>query len=157
VSAAAQALLLAYAWPGNVRELENVIQRAVVLCADHHIDAHHLMFDDMPDDAMLAASLQSVPATGESMADTPSILPTEPVPMLVAHGADARAVPSLEAHLGSPLHAAVMHNENQLIRMALESSRSRLEAAEKLGISPRTLRYKLARLRDLNLPLLSQP
>ena len=36
-------------------------------------------------------------------------------------------------------------------------SRSRLEAAEKLGISPRTLRYKLARLRDMNLPLLSQP
>ncbi len=157
VSAAAQAMLLAYAWPGNVRELENVIQRAVVLCTDHHIDVQHLMFDDMTDDAMLAASLHSVPATSNSMADAPSVLPTEPVPMLVAQGTDATAVPQGEAHLGGPLHAAVMQNESQLIRMALESSRSRLEAAEKLGISPRTLRYKLARLRDLNLPLLSQP
>ena len=150
-------MLLAYAWPGNVRELENVIQRAVVLCTDHHIDVQHLMFDDMTDDAMLAASLHSVPATSNSMADAPSVLPTEPVPMLVAQGTDATAVPQGEAHLGGPLHAAVMQNESQLIRMALESSRSRLEAAEKLGISPRTLRYKLARLRDLNLPLLSQP
>jgi two-component system response regulator FlrC len=157
VSAAAQAMLLAHAWPGNVRELENVIQRAVVLCADHHIDVQHLMFDDMTDDAMLAASLHSVPATNEPMADTPSALPTEPVAMLVAQASDATAAPQGETHLGGPLHAAVMHNENQLIRMALESSRSRLEAAEKLGISPRTLRYKLARLRDLNLPLLSQP
>jgi two-component system, NtrC family, response regulator PilR len=29
--------LAAYDWPGNVRELENVIERAVVLCADHEI------------------------------------------------------------------------------------------------------------------------
>jgi DNA-binding NtrC family response regulator len=35
-----------------------------------------------------------------------------------------------------------------LIRSALESSESRIEAALKLGISPRTLRYKLARLRE---------
>jgi two-component system response regulator FlrC len=42
-----------------------------------------------------------------------------------------------------------------LIRAALESSRSRLEAAEKLGISPRTLRYKLARLRDNSLSQLA--
>ncbi|MEI7514201.1 MAG: sigma-54 dependent transcriptional regulator [Betaproteobacteria bacterium] len=159
VSAAAQALLLAYAWPGNVRELENVMQRAVVLCADHHIDVQHLMFDDMPDDAMLTASVRStsVAPGADSLAHVPSVVPTEPVPMPVAHGADAAAAPSGEAHLGGPLQAAVKHNENHLIRMALESSRSRLEAAEKLGISPRTLRYKLARLRDMNLPLLSQP
>ena len=49
-----------------------------------------------------------------------------------------------------PLQAAVKHNEHTLIRAALESSRSRLEAAEKLGISPRTLRYKMAQLRDIN-------
>ena len=29
--------LMAYDWPGNVRELENVIERAVVLCADREI------------------------------------------------------------------------------------------------------------------------
>ncbi|MFM6992717.1 MAG: sigma-54 interaction domain-containing protein [Rhodoferax sp.] len=48
----------------------------------------------------------------------------------------------------SPLQAAVKHSEHHAIRAALEGSRSREEAAQKLGISPRTLRYKLARLRE---------
>ncbi len=40
-------------------------------------------------------------------------------------------------------------HERRLILTALEEGRgSRKFAAEKLGISPRTLRYKLARLRD---------
>ena len=34
---AAMDRLMAYDWPGNVRELENVIERAVVLCADREI------------------------------------------------------------------------------------------------------------------------
>ena len=38
--------LLGYGWPGNVRELENVVQRAVVLCSNNHIELSHLMFDD---------------------------------------------------------------------------------------------------------------
>jgi two-component system response regulator FlrC len=54
-----------------------------------------------------------------------------------------------------PLQTAVKNNEHSLIRAALESSRSRIEAAEKLGISPRTLRYKLARLRDNSLSQLA--
>ncbi len=41
------------------------------------------------------------------------------------------------------------HHEYQLILDALKSCRgSRKDAAEKLGISPRTLRYKLARMRE---------
>jgi two-component system, response regulator FlrC len=58
----AQAQLLAYPWPGNVRELENVVQRAVVLCADQHIEAHHLMFDDAADMQLhLAQELVATP------------------------------------------------------------------------------------------------
>ncbi len=42
ISSAAVDLIVAYNWPGNVRELENSIERAVVLCNDDTIHAHHL-------------------------------------------------------------------------------------------------------------------
>lgn len=44
-------------------------------------------------------------------------------------------------------------HEADLILTALESGGSRTEVAQKLGISPRTLRYKLARLRDAGIAL----
>jgi DNA-binding NtrC family response regulator len=37
--------LLAHPWPGNVRELENVVERAVNLCADEDISAENLGLD----------------------------------------------------------------------------------------------------------------
>lgn len=42
ISTAAIDLLVSYHWPGNVRELENCIERAVLLCPGHSIEAHHL-------------------------------------------------------------------------------------------------------------------
>jgi two-component system response regulator FlrC len=136
VSPAAQAQLLAYAWPGNVRELENVVQRAMVLCSDQHIDTQHLMFDDTGD---LQLGAGSVAAAWAERLPSPAAAPDSP----------GLLVPNNEALSATkPLQAAVKHSEQHLIRLALESSDSRIEAAQKLGISPRTLRYKLARLRD---------
>ena len=43
--------------------------------------------------------------------------------------------------------------ELQNIIAALEIAPTRNEAAEKLGISPRTLRYKINKLRDLGMPV----
>jgi Nif-specific regulatory protein len=40
---AAKDQLQRYLWPGNVRELKNVIERAVVLCRGHEIDAEDLL------------------------------------------------------------------------------------------------------------------
>ena len=42
ISTAAIDLLMSYHWPGNVRELENCMERAVLLCPDKSIEAHHL-------------------------------------------------------------------------------------------------------------------
>jgi Nif-specific regulatory protein len=42
ISTPAIDMLMVYHWPGNVRELENAIERAVVICQDHVIHAHHL-------------------------------------------------------------------------------------------------------------------
>jgi two-component system response regulator FlrC len=152
VSPAAQTALLAYPWPGNVRELENVVQRAMVLCADQQIDTQHLMFDDM--------SVESLLASGYQAAATPTPAAPPAVDLQLAQGVPANIAELLamvqeDDNADMPLQAAVKHNEHTLIRAALETSRSRIEAAEKLGISPRTLRYKLARLRDSSLSQLA--
>jgi len=41
----------------------------------------------------------------------------------------------------------VKTSEHQMILAAIQTTESRMEAAAKLGISPRTLRYKLAQMR----------
>ena len=53
-------------------------------------------------------------------------------------------VTELDAELRGTLRAA----EKQILLTALRSGTSRREVAERLGISPRTLRYKLAQLRS---------
>jgi two-component system response regulator FlrC len=49
---------------------------------------------------------------------------------------------------GAPLRGSLQVAEGQILLSALRAGNSRREVAEKLGISPRTLRYKLARLRS---------
>ena len=148
VSTAAQTALLAYPWPGNVRELENVVQRAMVLCPDQQIDTQHLMFDDMSVESLMASGYQAPTA---SLPDAPPAVDLQLAQGVPANIAELLALAQEDDCADMPLQAAVKHNEHTLIRAALETSRSRLEAAEKLGISPRTLRYKLARLRDNSL------
>jgi len=148
VSAHAQSMLLGYAWPGNVRELENVVQRAVVLCADGQIDVHHLMFDDGHFDSASVPSaaparLDGMPVTALFTPETPELLCDEELTALM-HYPSASGVGHLQT--------AVKSNEHQLIMAAIQNTESRIEAARQLGISPRTLRYKLAKLKGNELP-----
>jgi two-component system response regulator FlrC len=53
----------------------------------------------------------------------------------------------------SGLHCELRDQERRLILDALQHTGSRKAAAERLGISPRTLRYKLAKLRDAGVNL----
>jgi len=46
------------------------------------------------------------------------------------------------------LGSAIRNSEQRAIAAALRATSNRVEAAKALGISPRTLRYKLAQLRD---------
>ena len=154
VSAEAQSMLLAYPWPGNVRELENVVQRAVVLSPDAQIEVMHLMFDDtlMGPPPAPASSLHQPVARAE-VESLPSTARAEsPYEM---HGPlcedefralfQSSAISSFSA-VGH-LQTAVKSNEHQLIMAAIQNTESRIEAARQLGISPRTLRYKLAKLK----------
>jgi two-component system response regulator FlrC len=154
VTAEAQALLQSYPWPGNVRELENVVQRAVVLSGGRTISPAHLMFDDaqMDDQAMPAMpSIETVlPQAQAPVAANPSEMampaasaPTYYTPMAMAP-IETREDPATPVNLDS----AVKASELQVIMAAIQSTDSRMEAAAKLGISPRTLRYKLAQMRS---------
>jgi two-component system response regulator FlrC len=61
----------------------------------------------------------------------------------------ARLAAAAEAELaGNPLRGSLRAAEKQILLTALRSATSRGEVAAKLGISPRTLRYKLAQLRS---------
>jgi two-component system response regulator FlrC len=159
VTPEAQVLLQSYPWPGNVRELENVVQRAVVLSGGRTISPAHLMFDDaqMDEQAMpvmtsmtsaMPQAITEIPVAAALLAnDMPAATPAffSSAPVYVAHMApiETREEPAAPINLDS----AVKASELQVIMAALQSTDSRMEAAAKLGISPRTLRYKLAQMR----------
>ncbi|MDG1307835.1 MAG: sigma-54 dependent transcriptional regulator [Porticoccaceae bacterium] len=132
----AQELLVTYQWPGNVRELQNVIIRAMVLCHQGPIDSQHLIFDDMPI-AQDFERQQGMAQTNDHSTDLPQ---TGGVTQTYFHDAP-------QMH-DQPLNQAVKNSECQSIMAALRASRSRDQAAERLGISPRTLRHKLQKLRE---------
>lgn len=82
---------------------------------------------------------------GVTLAEMPSVQPHAPDE--IQSPAFADLADQIRALPAANLQAAVKSNELQLILAAIQSSDSRIEAARKLGISPRTLRYKLARFR----------
>jgi two-component system response regulator FlrC len=149
----AQAQLLAYPWPGNVRELENVVQRAVVLCSDQHIETHHLMFDDAADMNLHLSQEFSADSAGAETTNksVSSMLPVSQLgmPNEALRFPDTSATED-NAVIASNLQEAVKTSEHQMILAAIQTTESRMEAAAKLGISPRTLRYKLAKLKADN-------
>lgn len=112
--------LVQHPWPGNVRELDNAIQRALILQQGGVIAPQDLCLQ-----AQAGAALAAVSVSTQQSA--------EPLATVEA-GA-----------LGEDLR----RREFQMIIDTLRAERGRRkEAAERLGISPRTLRYKLAQMRD---------
>ncbi|MBL4304105.1 sigma-54-dependent transcriptional regulator [Vibrio fluvialis] len=138
VSSAAIGKLLAYNWPGNVRELDNVIQRALILSEQDNIDQEHILLEGL--DWQDASGLQQVVESGEVA--TPEIKPVAEVDF-------AKAISS-----GAGLGGELRDQEYAIIMETLvECHGRRKEMAEKLGISPRTLRYKLAKMRDAGIDI----
>jgi DNA-binding NtrC family response regulator len=115
IGAEAQALLLKYPWPGNVRELSHVMERAVLWSREATLGPDHLSLT-MPTD--------STAPTGAA----PSA--NEPV---------AAATPSLP-----PDGVALGEWERTMLEQAMrETGGNQTRAAQRLGISRDTLRYRL--------------
>jgi len=108
-------------WPGNVRELDNVICRAKVLATEGVIGAEHIFLD--------ALQIESRPQIKSELLSESSSTGQALSPDGVGAEQDLMSVKE--------------RAEWQLIRAALEDTSSKKEAAERLGISPRTLRHKL--------------
>ncbi|QIE88999.1 sigma-54-dependent response regulator transcription factor FleR [Pseudomonas nitroreducens] len=126
----ARAALLTHPWPGNVRELDNAIQRSLILQQGGQVLAADLCLTSpigLAPRPVLSAVPASAPPPVSACVDIPSVASTE------------------VGQLGEDLK----RREFQMIIDTLRSERGRRkEAAERLGISPRTLRYKLAQMRD---------
>ncbi|SMB30591.1 Acetoacetate metabolism regulatory protein AtoC [Sterolibacterium denitrificans] len=133
LAASAEAKLAGHDWPGNVRELENVIQRALILAPGNSIEAEHLLFGSAAGAGGMGTSAPAVAASAPVM-PRPAAAPSSS-----ATGAPAAA--------GS--RATMQDLERQHILETLAAvGGSRKLAVERLGISERTLRYKLKQYRE---------
>ncbi|MCZ7653496.1 MAG: sigma-54 dependent transcriptional regulator [Rhodocyclaceae bacterium] len=114
----AESLLAVHAWPGNVRELENAVQRALILAGGDAIAAEHLQ---------LSLQVQAPAGT----------------PQLTAAQMEVRPVAPVQA---APSNMRDLERQHILETLATVNG-SRKRAVELLGISERTLRYKLQQYR----------
>jgi len=127
----AAAIMQNYAWPGNVRELENVVQRALILQQKGYILPECLVFEgDLDEQLQLIRS---------------EIVRTEPIKIIANSTFETPVVATAGARLGDSVRSA---EENIILQTLRDEKGSRKITAEKLGISPRTLRYKIARMKD---------
>ena len=124
LSPAAEQALQAHPWPGNVRELENVIQRALIMAPGKEILPEHLRLVPRP--------------SGEA------VQPAAPVAPVVFAPPPEPALQEGEKRVDNMRDLEREH----ILRTLAEVGGSRKLTIERLGISERTLRYKLQQYRD---------
>jgi two-component system response regulator AtoC len=119
----ASAALLAHSWPGNVRELSHVMERAVLWSRGEEVTPAELGLTPPRNAAASAGSSKGVPFGAE---------------MAVSIGETAeRRIPTGE-------HPTLEAVERSLLEQALrETGGNQTRAAQRLGISRDTLRYRM--------------
>ncbi len=133
-----------YSWPGNVRELDNVMQRALILANTGLVDDKCIILDE----SGLEEAIQSQGFDFDGVEPQIEPLQEEVENDSPLSGESAVRKQKIPQALGGELK----QQEYQIILDALIEYRgSRQEVATKLGISPRTLRYKIAKMRELGM------
>jgi len=127
LSQAAMSHLKEYAFPGNVRELENILERAFTLCENDVIDEDDLL-------------LESHNGLYQHNAGTPpKTIPEKRSVSITDYPARCAEYPSLDDYL--------QDIEKEILCHQLEQARwNKTLAAKQLGISFRSLRYRLQKL-----------
>ena len=134
LSSAALDLLAQHGWPGNVRELENVVRRAILLAnGEPEIEPRHLHFD------------RPARLVGAAAEIDPSVSPGA---ALAGPGYSPSPAPTAEAGERTLSNIVQIHEARAIMAALSETGGNRLAAARKLGISERTLRYRLAAFRE---------
>jgi len=127
-SAEAEAKLLSYEWPGNVRELDNLIQRVAVLANDNLITAEDLFFE------------------GHEKSESPvstDFIDEENNNLLSEKTLDESQL--TDNQLGADMRS---HEYQLIIESLIKCHGKKKLVSEKLGISARTLRYKIAKMKE---------
>ena len=141
LSPKAQEALLSYSYPGNFRELENILERAIALTIGNIIQV---------DDLQLTAG------NGPRLSDLPTRSVAEPQTEAVVEKAadDAAELPPMnfdDLPQFMPGRTQIQEYldllERSIIEQALQITRyNRTQAAKLLGISFRSMRYRMERL-----------
>jgi two-component system response regulator FlrC len=150
LSSAAEALLPCYPWPGNVRELENTLHRVLILTPGDTVGPETLRL------CLPHWDGAAVPPPAEQallFAAPTAPVPANPAAAGVAPPAMFAAGHAMPPHAGTPAPTARPASMKDLEREHIlstlrELGGSRKKTVEKLGISERTLRYKLQQYRD---------
>lgn len=127
LSEAAQSRLIQHQWPGNAREMDNVIQRALIMQPGNEITAQDIQLD-------------AYDANFDSTSVTPD------VSIVSVEKSDPESTATDDSN---PTNKGLKKQESEYILSTLSRHQgNRTLTAQELNISTRTLRYKLAKLRD---------
>ncbi|MDD5296440.1 MAG: sigma-54 dependent transcriptional regulator [Rhodocyclaceae bacterium] len=132
IAAETEAVLAAQPWPGNVRELENTIQRALILAGADIIRPEHLLLMQAPRPAAPPLQAAAAPPPGV-YATAPDFPRFDTAPPTMPVDATPANMKELE--------------RRHILEVLAACGGSRKRAVEQLGISERTLRYKLQQYR----------
>jgi two-component system response regulator PilR (NtrC family) len=147
---AALAAMACHPFEGNVRELENLLHRAVALCAEDEISPHDLGLAEAPEPVASLSDpceLASRPLASSAHGSEMPAMHGQRLPNSSTSLPVLLAAADLGAELPSDLASYLDSVERVILMKALDKHRNnRTAAGAAMGLSLRQMRYRMARL-----------